>query len=141
MFRTIDNPVTRNEFLVLWDELETSQRILEKCWDIAEKWCMDRDIDDQATIVAVAIRVWAQPSPGDVSHIYQHAWSDAERFGVDIDEFFAWAGMKFTKLAESGFNLEARNFIENLVCVDDLIQEEDSVQVRKQDIGQKSPLP
>ena len=136
MFKTIDNPETRDEFLVLADKLITDQRTLEKCWDIAKTWCMEHGVDDKATIIAVAIRVWARPDENEMGQVYGHIWSNAEQFDMNLDDY-GWAGMQFGKLVKNGFNFnrKARDFIDELVQVEDLIQ------IQERAIEQKSPMP
>ena len=141
MFKTIDNPETRDEFLVLRDRLMTDQRTLEKCWDIAKIWCMERNIDDKAKITAVAVRIWARPDENEIGQVYGHIWSDAERFDMKLDDY-GWAGMQFGKLAENGFNFnrEARDFIEKMVHVENLAQVGSLVEVPEQAIEQEPSL-
>ena len=130
MFKTTLKPRTRDKFLDLEDKLLTSMIILEECWDIAEIRHKDHMDSTIAEIVRSAVRTWARPTADDMDQVYKKVCSNAERFGLDLDDY-QWAGMDFGKLME---DRKGEFTDDGCRLIDSFVQDEYSGKIEKQDI-------
>ena len=77
-----------------------------------------------------AVRTWARPTADDMDQVYKKVCSNAERFGLDLDDY-QWAGMDFGKLME---DRKGEFTDDGCRLIDSFVQDEYSGKIEKQDI-------